>query len=67
MGVRPIFGMIIPWWLLVENTIVGSSLKLQQKLLIFIQTSLVFMLQSFGKYIWKFNYIIHLSRNGVNF
>lgn len=34
MGVGPIFGMIErfdkKWWLLVENTIVNNSLKLQQ-------------------------------------
>ncbi len=55
MGVGPIFGMIIFFdkiqWLLVENTILNSSLKLQQKLLIFIQASLVLMFQSFGKVI----------------
>ncbi len=53
--VGPIFGMMKRFdkkqWLLVENTIVNSSLKLQQRLLILIQTSLVLMLQSFGKVI----------------
>lgn len=63
MGVGPIFGMIErfdkKWWLLVENTIVNNSLKLQQFFFIFIQTSLVLMLQSFGKVIWNYNYICY--------